>query len=123
MSKQESAVSDVLNNIFDDVETQVDLSKITKRLIHKGIIVDFWIPSKNCVIEVHGIQHFKPSGFGRNKVDTKKAFSAQVERDDRLRRACDSNSLDYIEIKHDEGISSAMIIRKVMHLLNESENN
>jgi len=120
MSKQEDAVSSILDNIFEDVKPQIDLFKITGKHIHKGIIVDFWIPEKNCVIEVHGIQHFKPSGFGRSKVDTQKAFGAQVERDDRLRRACQANGISYIEIKHDEGISSAMVIRKVMHLLDES---
>lgn len=54
---------------------------------------DFYIPSNNIVIEVHGEQHYSSS-----KVFTKKTFKQQVENDRFKKRIAEDNGLKYIEI-------------------------
>jgi very-short-patch-repair endonuclease len=68
--------------------------------LHKGIVVDYYIPEYNLVVEVHGIQHYQPSSFGRDKVDTLMSYNRQLDRDDKLRNICHSNGLRLIEIPY-----------------------
>jgi hypothetical protein len=103
-SKQEKQVESLLKKIVDDFKSQVDFSKISRSLLHKGIVVDFWIEELNCVIEVHGIQHYKPSSFGRNKVDTLMQFNRQLNRDNKLKSLCNQYSINYIEIPYTDDI-------------------
>jgi hypothetical protein len=95
MSKQETTVSKFLNLLYPDVQEQVDISDITNVKLHRGIRVDFFIPSISCVVEVHGVQHFKPSGFGRNACDTANA----------LIDICKSFCINYEQINHDEEVN------------------
>jgi hypothetical protein len=105
MSKQETTVSKFLNLLYPDVQEQVDISDITNVKLHRGIRVDFFIPSISCVVEVHGVQHFKPSGFGRNACDTANAFSRQTNRDSKLIDICKSFCINYEQINHDEEVN------------------
>jgi len=118
MSLQESQIKKYLEKVVSDLKCQTDFSKISKSLLHKGIIVDFWIPSLNCVIEVHGIQHYKPSGFGRDKVQTQIAFNNQINRDEKLKKLCIQYNLNYIEIPYTEKVDLQSIWTKLLPLMN-----
>lgn len=65
------------------------------------IKVDFYIPSKNTIIEYNGKQHYVPVDFGDKdlqKVDEK--FQKQVLRDTQLRDYCKINKIKLIEIPY-----------------------
>lgn len=60
------------------------------------IIVDFYIPSKNCVIEYNGRQHYMPiEHFGGQL-----KFEKQQIRDNNLRNYCKINKINLIEIPY-----------------------
>ena len=119
MSKQANEAERSLRLMFPDLETEVGLQKITKSMLHRGIRVDFYIPSKCLLIECHGIQHFRPSSFGRSKVDTLMQFNRQQNRDDRLIRICKQFNINYEQIDYNEDVSYASLFRKFEKYLNE----
>lgn len=60
------------------------------------IIVDFYIPSKNCIIEYNGQQHYTPiEHFGGQL-----KFEQQQKRDNTLREYCKINNIKLIEIPY-----------------------
>ena len=63
-------------------EQEKDLGRITGTKLHSGISVDFYLPDNNAIIEVHGIQHYKVSGFGADEAAAKMAYTRQQYRDD-----------------------------------------
>jgi very-short-patch-repair endonuclease len=69
--------------------------------MYEGINVDFYIPEINTVIEVQGVQHYQPSSFGRDSVDTVIQYTKQLNRDDRLRTVCKSRGINVVEIPYD----------------------
>lgn len=101
-----------LNLLFQNVQSQVDLSKIIGSQLYKGIIIDYYIPDKRLIVEVHGVQHHKPSGFGRNKVDTIVQFNKQLDRDSRLVELCKKFEINYIQIDYTESVDFASMFRK-----------
>lgn len=115
MSKQQIQIGEILRRLFDDVEEEVGLNKITTNGAHRGIRVDFYIPSINCVIEVHGIQHYKPSGFGKDKVRTTQDFLHQNNRDEKLRKICEKFKIMYMEFDYKE-CDTQEIIKKLLTL-------
>lgn len=100
MSKQQVEVERNLKLLFPDLQREVDLNKIVKKSMNSGIRVDIWIPSINCIVEVHGIQHHKPSGFGSDKITTKMKFNDQVNRDSKLVTFCQTNGINYEQIDY-----------------------
>lgn len=57
---------------------------------------DFFIPSKNLIIEYNGIQHYKPiKMFGGAK-----AFHKQKQRDENVRQYCMENGIKLLEISY-----------------------
>lgn len=115
MSKQQSLIGEILRRLHDDVEEEVSLHKITTNGEHRGIRVDFWVPSINTIIEVHGIQHYKPSGFGKDKVRTTQDFLHQNNRDQKLRNICTRFSINYMEFTYTE-LNPNAIIKKLLTL-------
>lgn len=83
--------------------------------LFSSIIVDFWIPSANIVVEVHGKQHYTPSGFGKSEIETLKAFQHQISRDARLRDACRAFNLIFIEISYND--TPRQIYRKILNVI------
>jgi len=114
-SKQENEVERVLN-LLVDYDDHVDLSKITKQRLHSGIIVDFWIPSIRTVIEVHGIQHYKESGFGSKADEAKNKFVRQINRDEKLRFICKQFDIRLIEIPYTDRDVNAFA-KQILELL------
>lgn len=94
--------------MFKKSQKEVPLERLTKNRLHSGIVVDFYIEEINTVIEVHGIQHYQPSGFGMNEIDTLNAYSKQLDRDSKLRSICNMFSINLIEIPYNEPYSSIL---------------
>lgn len=112
MSKQENEVGRLLRMLYPELREQVELSKIIGSGLYAGIRVDFYIPSIRCVVEVHGVQHHKPSGFGRSKVDTTTQFNRQLDRDAKLVAVCKKFEVNYEQIDYTETVDFASIVRR-----------
>lgn len=106
--------------LFNQIKQEVDLSKVTKSKAHSGIFLDFYIPEYNLAVEVHGIQHYKPSSFGRDSVDTMVSYVKQLNRDDKLRNICLAKNIKLIEIPFDMEYNQILI--KFVDFKNENEN-
>ena len=59
------------------------------------IIPDFWIKSRNCIIEYDGEQHYKYSPFFQ---ESYQRFLDQVNRDNALVQYCKENSIRLLRI-------------------------
>ena len=119
MSKQQTEVVKLLQLIYPDLQTEVTLNKITNYLTHKHIRVDIWIPCIRCVVEVHGIQHFKPSGFGKDKIQSHLDFMEQTSRDNRLQGICSRFNLNYEQIDYTDKVNIAFLYKKFSKYLSE----
>lgn len=62
------------------------------------IIVDFYLPKYNCVIEYNGGQHYKPISLWGGE----RRFEQQQARDNALRQYCKENKIKLIEIHYRE---------------------
>lgn len=81
-------------------------------------MVDFYVPELNMCIEVHGIQHYKKSGFGKDEVDTAIAYTKQLDRDAKLRTICSNKDIPLIEIPYNYSypeILTALMEAKFAH--------
>jgi hypothetical protein len=112
MSKQQDEVTRILSLLYPDLMSEVTLDKITGVIPHKTIRVDIWIPSIRCVVEVHGIQHHKPSGFGKNNIDTHLTFMDQQFRDTKLKKVCDMFEINYEQIDYNQKVDMATIFTR-----------
>ena len=112
MSKQQDEVTKILNLLYPDLRSEVTLDKITGVFPHRNVRVDIWLPSIRCVVEVHGIQHHKPSGFGKGKVDTHLAFMDQQLRDTRLMNICKQFEINYEQIDYNVKEDMASLFRR-----------
>lgn len=61
-----------------------------------NIIVDFYIPSKNCVIEYNGMQHYVPIEHFGGEIK----FKEQCKRDQKLREYCKNEEINLLEIPY-----------------------
>lgn len=60
---------------------------------------DFYIPSRNLMIEYNGIQHYQPTRFGSaSSLDAERNFKKQQKRDDELRQYCAHQKIYLLEI-------------------------
>jgi hypothetical protein len=89
--------------------------------MHGGICVDFYLPSLNTIIEVNGIQHYQPSSFGRDSVDTVLHYTKQLNRDDKLRNVCSLNGIKLVEIPYTFGYNQ--ILTQLTELKHEYNGN
>jgi hypothetical protein len=112
VSKQQVEVERLLSLLYNDLESEIDLSKITNVKLHKGIRVDIWIPSIRCIVEIHGIQHHKPSGFGKDKVETLNVFNRQLDRDSKLITICNRFDINYEQIDYNEKVDFTSLVRR-----------
>lgn len=62
------------------------------------ILADFYIPSKNCIIEYNGRQHYIPIEYFGGEI----AFEEQKNRDLILEKYCNKNSIKLLIIKYDQ---------------------
>lgn len=94
--------------LFHQHQKEVPLEKITKNRIHSGIVVDFYIKEFNTIIEVHGIQHYKASSFGKDKIDTAISYAKQLDRDSKLKNICSTYNINLLEVPYDMCYSSIL---------------
>lgn len=114
MSKQADVIGTHLSALLDDVEAERDLGKILNNTMYKGIRVDYWIPSKNLVIEVHGIQHEEARTFGGiSKHHARQKLISQLFRDERLRDLCAKFKVNYVEFWYNESYTFADVFKKI----------
>ena len=109
MSKQADLVKRILECLFDDVKSEVGLEKITGIKMHRGIDVDFHIPSLNLALEIHGIQHEKAQSFGGTEIDAYKKLNMQLNRDSKLRDICEKFNINYEEIWYNEKVNISSV--------------
>lgn len=121
MSKQQDQVTMYLKILYPDLQSEVVLNKITGVIDHRHYRLDIWIPSIRCVVEVHGIQHFKPSGFGMDKESTQFAFHDQMYRDSRLKDICKKFLLNYEQVDYDEKVSMGMLFKRFDKYVRDEE--
>jgi hypothetical protein len=119
MSKQQDQVTNYLKMIYSDLQSEVVLSKITGVIDHNSYRVDIWIPCIRCVVEVHGIQHFKPSSFGMGLDASRIAFHDQLHRDHRLKEICKKFNLNYEQIDYDENVTLSILFKRFNKYDNE----
>lgn len=66
---------------------------------NQTLYVDFYLPTYNVMVEVHGQQHYEyNSHFYKNKIEWLKA----VERDNRKAEWCQLNNIKLITLKYNE---------------------
>jgi hypothetical protein len=65
----------------------------------KRFEVDFYLPEYNYVVEYNGIQHYEPTRFGGITIKkAKENFIKQQNRDSYVRRFCEENNINLLEI-------------------------
>ena len=81
---------------------------------NKPLSYDFYIPSKNLLIEFQGIQHYEPRDFnneGMKQAETN--FEIQQEHDRRKRKYAQQNNIDLLEITYLEEDKIEEILDKI----------
>lgn len=115
MSKQESLVRKILNDLNIENHGPIDISKIVKTPLYKGIIVDLYLPKYNIIIEVHGEQHEKASRFGNiSAYQAATNLNQQMNRDSKLINICKIYSINYIEIWYNEDVNTSFVLKKIL---------
>lgn len=94
-SKGEEQAALILQNLKLNYKEQYSIN------INKcKVIVDFYIPEHNTIIEFNGIQHHIPvKHFGGEL-----RFNKQIKRDELLRNYCQHNNINLIEITYQDNI-------------------
>ena len=81
---------------------------------NKPLSYDFYIPSKNLLIEFQGIQHYEPRDFGgKDMKKAEKKFEMQQEHDKRKREYVQQNNIDLLEISYLEEDKIEEILDKI----------
>lgn len=110
VSKGESMVSLVLDEMGIVYERQFKILNHNKACKNSNLFVDFYIPSQNIIIEYNGRQHYEPvDKFGGEDV-----FEEQKIRDSVLRQHCQHNSIKLIEIPYTKYREIRTILGKVL---------
>lgn len=76
------------------------------------MIVDFYLPRLNTIIEYNGVQHYKPiQRFGGNE-----SFINQIERDNSVRQYCKEHKIKLIEIPYTQKKNIDNILKKELKI-------
>jgi hypothetical protein len=92
----------LIKRILDEFKIPFEYQKVF--LINsRKIIVDFFIPSINCIIEFNGEQHYKPVRFnGIDISEAEKNLEKQKLRDKTLKRYCKDTGIKLLILKYTE---------------------
>ena len=96
-SRGEEAVAEYLKKKGIEYIPQYKISNVSLLCLNKNILVDFYLPKYNTIIEFNGIQHYKDIQFFNERT-----FEQQQWRDDSVRRYCDIHGIKLIEIPYTE---------------------
>lgn len=114
-SCKRSRGEEVIANYLDDNKIeyipQYKISNVSLLCLNKNILVDFYLPKYNTIIEFNGIQHYKDIQFFNERT-----FEQQQWRDDSVRRYCKIHGIKLIEIPYTEINNVETILkRKLRH--------
>lgn len=99
-SKPHKKVRELIKEIYPSIGVVEELVlKGSKTVKNKTLTADFYIPSLNLVIEIHGEQHYRYiPHFHKTKMD----FVQGRARDRTKIEWCELNNIDIVVLKHDE---------------------
>lgn len=95
-SRGEEIISLILDELNIEYKEQYSIDIDSE--IRNKFVVGFYIPSKNCIIEFNGEQHYKAMEFFGGEVQ----LHDQQKRDNELREYCEHNGIKLIEIPYYE---------------------
>jgi hypothetical protein len=101
--KNQSSLHKNANSLIIGLYPTITLLQEVPILIRKNqtLYLDFYIPLLKKAIEVHGEQHYK---FVAHYHSNAMGFIKHKKRDDDKKEWCDINSIEYIELPHNETI-------------------
>jgi hypothetical protein len=110
-SRGEEAIAKYLDDNKIEYIPQYKISNVSLLCLNKNMLVDFYLPKYNTIIEFNGIQHYKDIQFFNERT-----FEQQQWRDDSVRGYCKIHGIKLIEIPYTE-INNVEIIlkRKLRH--------
>ena len=83
---------------------------------NKPLSYDFYIPSKNLLVEFQGKQHYEPVDFNNEGMEqAEKKFEKQQENDRRKRNYAQQNNIDLLEITYLEEDKIEEILDKIFN--------
>jgi len=91
----EERISNFLNEHKIEYREQYRLNNEYLLCTNKTLIVDFFLPSKNVIIEYNGIQHYEQS-----PLFDERDLQEQQERDNAVRQYCKDHKIKLIEIPY-----------------------
>lgn len=81
------------------LKLNIQIQKITIKLLNKTLYPDFYLPEYNLIIEYQGAQHYIPIKFGNYSQEiANKNFKNQQIRDQLMRDYCKENNISLLEI-------------------------
>lgn len=89
------------------------------------LYIDWFIESLNVAIELHGIQHYKPTSFTNvGKVNTQFNFYAGKNRDYKKKYLLEENGFLFIEIPYNDLrlINEQYLLNKIQEKIDERNN-
>lgn len=112
-TKGEAIIQDYLDKKGIEYFKEYKLPNTSLFCDRKYLLVDFFLPKENTIIEYNGQQHYYPvSIFGGEKT-----FLLQQERDFTLRQYCSENGIKLIEIPYNERKNISKILDKKLKLI------
>lgn len=105
-----------------DIRQEYHVSKVNKSYSSNREKYDWVVISLQVVIEVHGLQHYKPCCFGGITLDkAKENFRGQQERDEAKKIAAEEAGWTYVIVKYNEKkISLDELTKRIAHAVYEA---
>jgi len=98
-------------NCFQEVNVQ----EICPDYPHRSHHFDWFVEQLDCVIELHGAQHYKPINFGGIGYDDLMVqFRKGLFRDSLKEQAARAAGLTYLAIPHTAELTGELILRLIM---------
>lgn len=97
IGKNEKLIGSILQSEGIDYQEQKPI-KHFNNIENKSIIIDYYIPNSNIIIEYNGEQHYQPVCFGGDQKRAEEKFVKQQKRDQYLQQFCFDNNIKLIWI-------------------------
>lgn len=97
-SKQHIRARNLLKEMFPNYIVYEEVRLKGTKIFNKDLYADFFIPTHDLLIEVHGEQHYKKTFFHKTNLE----FIQARSRDQRKRDWCELNNFTYIELPSGE---------------------
>lgn len=95
---------------IEDIIKSLNIYFIKQYKIFDRYKVDFFIPSKNIVVEYNGEQHYRVVNFCGDMDRSLKKFQQQQERDSKVRNYCLKSGIKLLEIPYNMNITDVKSI-------------